>query len=70
MLCGFGIERSRAELEGLGRGPRAALSGIPVWILDGNAYTSRPGPRVVDGATRIAAAIEGRAMEGLVRWNG
>ena len=70
MLCGFGIQRSGAELDGLGRRPRAALSGIPVWILDGNAFTSRPGPRVVDGAARIASAIEGRTMEGLVRWNG
>jgi iron complex transport system substrate-binding protein len=70
MLCGCGIERSRAELAALGPGPRAALSGVPVWILDGNAYTSRPGPRVVDGASRIAAAIEGREMAGLVRWPG
>lgn len=69
MLCGFGVERSRAELDVLGRKARAVLSGAPVWILDGNAYTSRPGPRVVDGAARIAAAIEGREMEGLTRWN-
>jgi len=70
MLCGFGVERSRGELDALGQKARAALSGAPVWILDGNAYTSRPGPRVVDGAARIAAAIEGREMEGLRRWNG
>jgi iron complex transport system substrate-binding protein len=69
MLCGFGVARSRAELETIGPDARAVLSGpAPVWILDGNAYTSRPGPRMVDGAERIAAALRGRDMPGLVRW--
>jgi iron complex transport system substrate-binding protein len=70
MLCGFGVERSRAELETIGPDARAVLAGpAPVWILDGNAYTSRPGPRVVDGAERIAAALRGREMPGLFRWH-
>jgi iron complex transport system substrate-binding protein len=70
MLCGFGIERSRAELETIGPDARAVLGGsAPVWILDGNAYTSRPGPRLVDGAERIAAALRGREMPGLLRWH-
>jgi iron complex transport system substrate-binding protein len=62
-LCGFGVERALAELE---RTPLPPL-GAPVWLLDGNAYTSRPGPRLVDGARRIQAAIQGREMPGLVR---
>ncbi|MDZ4864537.1 MAG: hypothetical protein SGJ01_13965 [Gemmatimonadota bacterium] len=37
-------------------------------VIDGNAYTSRPGPRVVDGAERIQAALPGRTMAGLERW--
>jgi iron complex transport system substrate-binding protein len=70
MLCGFGIECSRAELETIGPDARAVLAGpAPVWILDGNAYTSRPGPRLVDGAERLAAALRGREMPGLVRWH-
>lgn len=70
MLCGFGVERSRAELETIGPDALALLAGpAPVWILDGNAYTSRPGPRLVDGAERIAAALEGREMPGLLRWH-
>jgi iron complex transport system substrate-binding protein len=70
MLCGFGVERSRAELETIGPDALALLGGsAPVWILDGNAYTSRPGPRLVDGAERIAAALEGREMPGLLRWH-
>ncbi len=63
MLCGFGVDRALRELAAT---PLPAL-GAPVWVLDGNAYTSRPGPRVVDGAVRIRAAISGREMAGLVR---
>lgn len=68
MLCGFGVERSLAELETVGPEARAALGMAPVWALDGNAYTSRPGPRLVDGAERIAAARRGEPMPGLARW--
>ena len=68
MLCGFGVERSLAELEAISPEARAALATAPVWILDGNAYTSRPGPRLVDGAERIAAALRGEELPGLVRW--
>jgi iron complex transport system substrate-binding protein len=69
MLCGFGVERAREELDLL-RLPAAArlLVSAPVWVLDGNAYTSRPGPRIVDGAERLRAAMEGREMPGLGRW--
>ena len=47
---------------------RRILAAVEVWLLDGNAYTSRPGPRVVDGAERIHAALEGRELPGLSRW--
>ncbi|HEU5305656.1 MAG TPA: ABC transporter substrate-binding protein [Gemmatimonadales bacterium] len=69
MLCGFGLDRARAELESLDH--RAALDllrRVPVWIIDGNAYTSRPGPRVVDGAARIRSAMQGREDQGVERW--
>jgi len=39
-----------------------------VWVLDGNAYTSRSGPRVVRGAELIAEALRGRQGPGIVRW--
>jgi iron complex transport system substrate-binding protein len=69
MLCGFGVERSRRELRELEEpGARAFLRSRPTWILDGNSYTSRPGPRVVDGAERIRGALEEREMSGLERW--
>jgi iron complex transport system substrate-binding protein len=69
MLCGFGVERAKAELsllddaEALG-----VLRQAPVAVIDGNAYTSRPGPRVVDGAFTIQRAIQGQAARGYERW--
>jgi iron complex transport system substrate-binding protein len=58
VLCGFGVGRSRAELDAL-EDPEALelMRRVPTWIIDGNAYTSRPGPRVVDGAARIRSAL-------------
>jgi iron complex transport system substrate-binding protein len=69
MLCGFGVERTLAELSAL-RSPAAlsTLRSAPVWIIDGNAYTSRSGPRIVDGAELMRGALEGRESRGMVRW--
>lgn len=69
MLCGFGIERARAELEHL-EDPCGLelLHRVPTWIIDGNAYTSRPGPRVVDGAARIQSILLGKPLDGVERW--
>lgn len=69
MLCGFGVERARTELERLtDPAAIALLRSVPTWIVDGNAYTSRPGPRVVDGASLIHAAITGRFAPQLRQW--
>lgn len=69
MLCGFGVERASHDLDLLNDPvARRLLEATPVWVLDGNAYTSRPGPRVVDGAERMRAALEGRELPGLRRW--
>ncbi len=69
MLCGFGIERARAALESL-QDPEGLelLRKVPVSIIDGNAYTSRPGPRVVDGAQRIQWALTERSSPDVERW--
>ena len=70
MLCGFGVERAREELDLVTAAPALALLGsAPVWLLDGNAYTSRPGPRIVDGAERLQAAMDGVERPGLGRWS-
>jgi iron complex transport system substrate-binding protein len=69
MLCGFGVERARAELDSLGDPEALDLMGrVPTWLIDGNSYTSRPGPRVVDGAARIQAVIRGQPTRGVERW--
>jgi iron complex transport system substrate-binding protein len=69
MLCGFDVGRAGRELLELAPDASAILRSVPVWILDGNAYTSRPGPRVVDGAERLHAAMLGRELPGLTRWH-
>lgn len=58
-LCGFDVPRAQQELAAV-RDPdaRALLSGR-VEFLDGNAYTSRPGPRLVDAVERLAQLIGG-----------
>jgi iron complex transport system substrate-binding protein len=69
MLCGFGVERTLAELSALeSPAARCTLQSAPVWIIDGNAYTSRSGPRIVDGAELLQGALEGREARGMVRW--
>ena len=51
--CGYGLAEAVAEgAELLGR-PEMADAG-EVWALDGSAYFSRPGPRVVDGVEALA----------------
>jgi iron complex transport system substrate-binding protein len=70
MVCGYGVDRARRELERLDD-PDAwkVLSDAPAYILDANAYTSRPGPRVVEGAQRIQDAILNRVPPDLERWS-
>ena len=69
ILCGMNLDRARRELATVTDADALALLGEhPTWLLDGNAYTSRPGPRVIDGAERIQAALQGRTMAGLERW--
>jgi len=55
--CGFDVDRARREYESvIDRDARALFSGR-VEFLDGNAYTSRPGPRLVVAAEWLAALI-------------
>jgi iron complex transport system substrate-binding protein len=61
MPCGFDAERAASEAEPLLADPawdelRAVRDGR-VFAVDGNAYFSRPGPRVVDGIELLASLI-------------
>jgi iron complex transport system substrate-binding protein len=58
-LCGFDIPRAQAELAAVTDPQARALLGRRVEFLDGNAYTSRPGPRLVDAADLLARLIHG-----------
>jgi iron complex transport system substrate-binding protein len=74
--CGMAWGRVTTELRALEGRMRAA--GIPpfsewgaeVWAMDGNAYTSRPGPRVIEGAELIGWALGGVERPGMTRWPG
>lgn len=60
--CGFTVERTKEEahlLESVaGWGDLAAVRAGHVHIVDGSAYFSRPGPRLVDSLEILAACIE------------
>ena len=65
--CGFDAERAVDEADGLARRPE--WRGLPavragrVYALDGNAYFSRPGPRVVDGIELLASLLHPSRVE-------
>jgi iron complex transport system substrate-binding protein len=66
--CGFDARRALAEADAVVE-PGDRLPGLPrerVVALDAGAYTSRPGPRLVDGLEQIACALHGPATR--QRW--
>ncbi len=64
--CGFDVPRSLHEIED----PeiRAGLDSIPAvregrgWVLDGNAYFNRPGPRLVESTELLAGVLHPEAF--------
>jgi len=60
--CGFDLERAVAEAEAI-LPRRTGWSALPavrngrVYVVDGNAYFSRPGPRIVDSLELLARLI-------------
>ena len=58
MLCGFDLERTEQESQVLTQHPHwnnlKAVKNGQVFIVDGNAYFNRPGPRLVDSAEILA----------------
>jgi iron complex transport system substrate-binding protein len=57
--CGFDVPRAYRELTEVRHPDALALLARRIRFVDGNAYTSRPGPRLADGAARIAELIAG-----------
>ena len=58
-LCGLDEARARREVAALDDPDARALLNRRVEFLDGNAYTSRPGPRLGEAAERLAQLIHG-----------
>lgn len=63
MPCGFDDERAEYELEQMQGGPngdawKALSEDFPVFVLDGNSYFNRPGPRLVDSAEILIELFE------------
>lgn len=60
--CGFDVARAERETRALlATEDWAWARGLRAWALDGNALTSRPGPRLVD-AVEVMAAIVAPAL--------
>ena len=56
--CGFGVERSEREARALLDTPAWEWAReVNAWALDGNALTSRAGPRLADAVEAIAAIV-------------
>jgi iron complex transport system substrate-binding protein len=59
--CGFSTARTRADLPILASYPGfndlACVRHAQVYLVDGNAYFSRPGPRLVDSLEILAHAL-------------
>ena len=64
--CGFDASRAAAESRVLAMDERwsrlRAVREGRVLTLDGNAYFSRPGPRVVEGIEQLASLLHGPAL--------
>lgn len=55
MACGFSLDRSLDEVRRVeGTIP---TRGAELWVVDGNAYFSRPGPRLVDSLEILAGIL-------------
>ena len=56
--CGFGIERTLVDVRALQTATRwSELSAVQqgrVWVIDGNHYFNRPGPRLIDSLEILA----------------
>jgi iron complex transport system substrate-binding protein len=58
-LCGFDVERARSELANVTDPDAAPILARHTEVIDGNAYTSRPGPRLVEAAELLSRLMTG-----------
>jgi iron complex transport system substrate-binding protein len=58
-LCGFDVARARREAAAVTNTDGRALMNGSAAFIDGNAYTSRPGPRLAEAAELLASLMAG-----------
>jgi iron complex transport system substrate-binding protein len=63
MACGYSLDRSLREVEAA-RGHFELLD-AETWVVDGNAFFSRPGPRLVDSVEIMAGILHPDAVDPL-----
>ena len=71
--CGYSVARGLEELDRVRSDPvaRAALSPPGgCWVLDGDAYFNRPGPRLAQSAELLAAVLHPTRLPGLLEGYG
>lgn len=61
MACGFSLDRGLREVEAA-RGRFEALR-AETWVVDGNAFFSRPGPRLVESVEIMAGILHPDAVD-------
>ncbi|HEV8712978.1 MAG TPA: cobalamin-binding protein [Candidatus Binatia bacterium] len=68
MPCGFKIPQTQADLPTLTRHPHwhelPAVQANRVYVVDGNAYFNRPGPRIVESAEILAEILHSQECIG------
>ena len=57
MPCGYSLAQTRAEMHWLESRPEWPQLRAEVYLLDGNQYLNRPGPRVVDSLRMLAEIL-------------
>ena len=67
MPCGFDLQRTDRESQVLTKHPQwqslSAVKSDRVFIVDGNAYFNRPGPRLVDSAEILAEIFQPKLFD-------
>jgi len=61
IACGFGLERSLREIERVDLADQAGSAEL--WVVDGNAYFSRPGPRLVNSVEILASILHPQGVD-------
>ena len=69
MPCGFKIAQTQADLPALAARPQwralPAVQANRVFVVDGNAYFNRPGPRIVESVEILAEILHPEKCAGL-----